>query len=617
MSKRIIISIVACSFLAVIPLWIWIVAPQLTKLPNNFSYKADVVSLDNFYNEAKQQFSGEARSVTKFSYEVTGEKDGILTVKNIFDVRKVTGEKIFSVERLYGIDPKTGKHVAGYGDRDRDGYLFAPKDLQKGEPFTYWHINYDGPAHMTFVREENLLGLSVYRYETDFKGVRIDQTKNLTNLPSVGVTRGIELEPHLELWVEPTTGRLIKYKDDTIAYYYDLMTGKRLNPWNHFTNNYTSESVIEQVGIARQEKLRLTLIEYIVPTLFALFAAIFILFQYRKNKTVKFLSIGIFAAAIIVGIGMWLVPKIVPSSYTGPVEIIKVGSYTGEYASLVYVALEKGYFTEEGIDLELKPYQGGIFAMPDLATGVIDIVLANEFAPVVKSFDTPDLKILASIDQTNSYEFIARRDRGIDSPENLKGKKIGITKKTQSEFFLGTFLTSNDLLLKDVTIIDIKPLDIPAAIESGTIDATLIWPPHTYNIKKNLGANAISWPGQSEQGTYFVLVGTDTLVKERPQTVERVLRALVKAEEFVKNNPQEAQAIVMRRTNVDDLYIKSEWPLNKFSVSLDQSLLLLMENEARWSIANKITDKTIVPNFIDFIYTDALRKVKLDAVTLY
>ena len=110
-----------------IPAWIWIVAPQLTKLPNDFSYRADVASLDNFYDEAKHEFSGEKRSVTKFSYEATGEKDGILNIKNVFDVGKITGEKIFAVERLYGIDPKTGKHIAGYGDRDREGYLFAKK----------------------------------------------------------------------------------------------------------------------------------------------------------------------------------------------------------------------------------------------------------------------------------------------------------------------------------------------------------------------------------------------------------------------------------------------------------------------------------------------------------
>jgi hypothetical protein len=279
--------IIVFLLLVAIPFWLWVVVPQLTKLSNNFSYEAVIVSLDNFYDETQQKYSGEARSITKFSYEVTEQKQGNLIVKNVFDVRKVTGEKIFVVERLYGIDPKTGKHVAGFGDKTRDGYLFAPHNLKYGEPFTYWHINYDGPAHMTFAGEENLFGLPVYRYETRYEGVKIDQTTNLSFLPEVGVTRGVILEPYLQLWIEPISGRLIKYKDDTIAYYYDLKTDERLNPWNHFENRYDPESVIEQVEIARKENFNIKIIKFCVPVLLILFSVIIILFQYHRNKTVK------------------------------------------------------------------------------------------------------------------------------------------------------------------------------------------------------------------------------------------------------------------------------------------------------------------------------------------
>ncbi len=264
--------------------WLWIIAPRFLKLHKDFSYKADIFSLDNFYDEIKQQFSGEKRSVTKFSYEVTDEKDGVLTVKNLFDVRKVTGEKIFAVERLYGIDPNTGKHVSGYGDEAREGYLFAPRNLKKGESFTYWHINYDGPAHMVFVGEESLFRLPIYHYETHYEGIKIDQTANLGFLPDVGKTRGVILEPHLELWIEPVSGHMVKYTDDTIAYYYDLKTGVKLNPWNHFSNSYTPESISDQVKLAKQEKLMIRLIDFVVPALLALLAVVILLWQYLKSK---------------------------------------------------------------------------------------------------------------------------------------------------------------------------------------------------------------------------------------------------------------------------------------------------------------------------------------------
>lgn len=332
----------------------------------------------------------------------------------------------------------------------------------------------------------------------------------------------------------------------------------------------------------------------------------------------KKLSISIVAILVIVvaSIMWWQGSPSQPQKYTGPVEKVTVGSYTGEYAALFYIADEKGYFKDEGIDLEIKPYQGGIFAIPDLVAGKIDIVLANEFAPVLKTFDTPNLKILASINKTNSYEFIALRDHGINVPADLKGKKVGIPKNTQSEFLLGTFLTFNHLSLTDLEVIYITPLDLMDAMVSGKIDATVIWPPHSFNIAKKLGTNAVVWGGQSDQDVYFVLVGSDDLVKKGPRVIEKVLRALIKAEEFVKNNTAETKVIVMGRTKTDEAYIKHVWSQNSFSVSLEQAMVLTMEDEARWMIENKLTDKTKVPNYLDLIYFDALEKVKPEAVTI-
>ncbi len=308
--------IIGFLLLVTIPVWIWLIAPQLTKLPADFSYKADVLSLDNFYDATKQAYTGQQRSVTTFSYNVTEVKNNVDIVQNIFDVRTVTGEKIVAIKRLYGIDPKTGKHVAGSGDHDREGYLFAPQNLQKDQPFTYWHVNYDGPANMKFADEEKLFGLPVYRYETHYEDVKIDQTANLGFLPEVGKTRGVELEPYLQLWIEPVSGHLVKYKDDTIAYYYDLKTGQKLNPWNHFTNTYTRDSVLAQVGLAKAEKLKITLVQIIIPAFLALLALALIIFLYRKKVAVVVLILG------IVGLGAFAFSRVYTP--TGA-ETIKIG----------------------------------------------------------------------------------------------------------------------------------------------------------------------------------------------------------------------------------------------------------------------------------------------------
>jgi len=248
-------------------IWVFIVAPSANALPEKFSYSAEINSVDNFYDEEIGDFLGGENSLTTFSYEVVGIEDNVLEVENVFDVRTQAGEEIFSVNRTYAIDRFSHKHVSRYGDRDRSGYLFAPSFLSEDSTFTYWHINYDAPAQMEFEARENLFGLETFKYHTSYKGEHIDQTEDLTYLPGVPDERGVVVEPELSIWVEPVSGRLVKYADETIAHYYDQETREKIAPWNKFSNTFTEQSVREQVALAQDEKVDTLLITWYVPLL--------------------------------------------------------------------------------------------------------------------------------------------------------------------------------------------------------------------------------------------------------------------------------------------------------------------------------------------------------------
>ncbi len=249
------------------------------KMPSDFYYKAEIFSLDNFYNVEEGNFIGSQISKSKFYYETILNEEDVLIIKNVFEVRQITGDKIFYIERLYGIDRATGRHIDGYGDKNREGYLFAPKRLNKEDSFIYWHVNYDSPARMIFQNQEYLYGLKTYRYSADYNS---DQTENLIHLPLVGKERGIELDIHLEIWIEPITGRLIKYEDNTIAHYYDLKTKQRIHPWNKFSNRYREDSVKVQVRIAEREKKIFIFLDFIIPITLAL-ALLTLIFLYLRS----------------------------------------------------------------------------------------------------------------------------------------------------------------------------------------------------------------------------------------------------------------------------------------------------------------------------------------------
>ena len=59
------------------------------------------------------------------------------------------------------------------------------------------------------------------------------------------------------------------------------------------------------------------------------------------------------------------------------------------------------------------------------------------------------------------------------------------------------------------------------------------------------------------------------------------------------------------------------WPDHQFSLTLDQSLLIAMEDEGRWMIKNNLTTEKTMPDFRDYIYTKGLEEVKPDAVNIW
>ncbi len=226
------------------------------------------------------------------------------------------------------------------------------------------------------------------------------------------------------------------------------------------------------------------------------------------------------------------------------------------------------------------------------------------------------MKAISTIDLADAIELVARKDHGITRPTDLRGKTIAIPKNTQAEFFLGRFLTFNNLSLGDVEIVGMNPSELVEAIVAGTIDAAMIWEPNIYKISNGLGENLITFSGQSGQDFYFLMVTTNEVITARPEAIERFLNALVEAENFVKKHPEKAKNIITERLDVEEDYVASVWPKNDFTTSLPQSLILAMDDEARWRIANNLTDQKAVPNYLDYIYLDGLEALKPEAVTI-
>jgi NitT/TauT family transport system substrate-binding protein len=115
---------------------------------------------------------------------------------------------------------------------------------------------------------------------------------------------------------------------------------------------------------------------------------------------------------------------------------------------------------------------------------------------------------------------------------------------------------------------------------------------------------------------YGIMVSRDDWITRHPELVNRFVNSLVQAEEYIINHPDGAKAIIQKRFKFDRASIERMWQVHQFSLSLDQSLITAMEDEARWMIKNKLTSEKHVPDFVNYIYIDGLKAVKPEAVNI-
>jgi ABC-type nitrate/sulfonate/bicarbonate transport system substrate-binding protein len=335
-----------------------------------------------------------------------------------------------------------------------------------------------------------------------------------------------------------------------------------------------------------------------------------ILVLHRINRPVKIISAHM--AVILLAAGA----SCSPAGYSG-VETIRLGTLALETSTLIFIAENQNYFSQNGLDIEFHYYDTGLLALNALLSGDVDIASpVGEYAFVGKILDKHQVKTIGALDKADYQKLVARKDRGISNPTDLKGKKIGVIRNTQQEYYLIQFLEINGIGMSDVELVSVTVAESVDAIVGGRVDAIMMVPPYTTNAVEKLGDNLIIWPAQSFQLTQQLIICQADWIASNPDLAERFLGSLEKAQNYLSRFPGQVKRIVKERLSLGDDDVARIWSENQFGLSLEQTLIIAMENEARWIIKNNLTPEKQTPNFLDYIFEDALKAVKPEAVNI-
>lgn len=336
-----------------------------------------------------------------------------------------------------------------------------------------------------------------------------------------------------------------------------------------------------------------------------------------KNNTLFLFPNCVSALLLISGLLICLVSCKKTENMAGPREKITIAYATIPNAVLAHIAFVKGYFAEEGLDATPQPHPFGKPALAALLAGKADLATVGDTPFVTAVMNGDKITAIASIQSSNRNEaIVARRDRGITTPADLKGKKIGVTFGTTGDYFADSFLFMHGIDRKQVTLIDMKPDEMAAAFDRGAVDAVSTWNPTLKQLEKGLGARGMVFYGELFYTEMFCIVAEQEYVKKNPGVIQKILRALVKAETFVKQHDSEARALVAGFIKMDKAILDETWHDMRFGVTLDQAMAVNFEDQSRWIMKRNMPRQTELPNYLDRMYVDGLMAVKPKGVRI-
>lgn len=259
----------------------------------------------------------------------------------------------------------------------------------------------------------------------------------------------------------------------------------------------------------------------------------------------RMLSLGL-ALSVIVALGSMAGPA--PAAE--PLKIAYGSPWIGW--GPLYVAQEKGYFKDEGLDVEIMYIQSDTpqEGFDLLATRQIDARLsALDESTLYWTPETPFAVVLATDVSAGGDGVLVRNDRGIGSVEDLKGKRVGLWLTTPSHFLLNHLLHESGMSEEDVTLVDMPAEAAAAAVVAGDVDAAVTWSPYLAQAAEDATVEILVTSKDTPGLIADVLLMRKDMLASTPETCQRLVRAWNKAVEYQKANPDEAAAIMAKGLN--------------------------------------------------------------------
>jgi ABC-type nitrate/sulfonate/bicarbonate transport system substrate-binding protein len=276
----------------------------------------------------------------------------------------------------------------------------------------------------------------------------------------------------------------------------------------------------------------------------------------------------------------------------------------------IWMALEHGYFKEQGLEVEYRVFPSGTTAFQTFRTGQGDIVMTGDLPSVQYFFNNPgQYQTFVAIERdAKGYVVIARRD--IRKPQDLAGKTIATRVGSTGSWFISEYLTKNGVNPAQVSVKNLDTQLLPAALCKGDIAAFFIWQPigsRTLEICPG-DAHQLSDATGYVQGYLVAGARPEFLASaDGADKVTRFLRAILKGRDRAEKDFPAVAAYAAKTYSLSEKATREQWETNSRPIALDKVYYDDFCSLSKWARGAGLTTEPV--DFAKLTWPNGLRAI--------
>jgi len=254
---------------------------------------------------------------------------------------------------------------------------------------------------------------------------------------------------------------------------------------------------------------------------------------------------------------------------------------------LPIIAVSQGFFSDQGLQVEVQVFSSGPACAEALYSGAADIATMGDTTAVIALSRSLPLRLLTSHASGEHRHRLMVMDPSLRTISDLRGRRIGVKKGTSTFGGLLALLERHGLTAQDVRLVNLRPSTLIEALQAGSIDALAASEP-TPSLAEMKGAHQLTTLGGLGNNYPILLLTRENICHNHSLQLAAFLRALETARQFVAQHREQAEQIVSTALNLPLDVTHRSMLIHKYHLTLDDDILSSLKETASFLHQQKI-----------------------------